>query len=262
MSQQLIRKESNNPKCLQAQLEFQERACEGYSIDFTIGCEHNCVYCHFTTFQKMIHRRRDKTYRGGVISLAVSELLEKDNYPPQIYLSWSSDPFAPKARDAAHAVLQHLLPRGVRFIVLTKGIIPDNTVELLEQYGSQIAVQVGIANLDENRNRAIEPGTATVQQRLALLAKLAKRRIGVVAARIDPLFPGLDDGESQLFELLRRIHETGTRNIVASYIITSRNMTRRMSRVKILREPLRMLTETTPSVAPMPVFSVSYQSGV
>lgn len=251
--------DNSSSTTLQAQIEFRERACEGHSIDFTIGCEHNCLYCHFSTYEKALRRRIDKNYHGEVLQLSISDLLKQDSYPPYIYLSWSSDPFAPKARELTHSVLEHLLPKGIRFLILTKGEIPDKTLELIKVFGNQISIQVGLTSLDNHRNGTLEPGATNVLNRLNLLSQLSSLKIAVLAARLDPIFPIIDDSDESLSDLLLRISQTGNRNIIASYIITSHYMTQRLAEVEGLQQSLSMLTEVTPSVNPTPVLSIPYQ---
>ncbi len=244
---------------LQAQIFFQPGACNAYSIDFTIGCPHNCIYCYFSEFQKVMHKRKNRDFDGRIISMAVSEFLSKEAFPPQIYLSYSTDPFSQAAKEAAHQVLEHLLPRGIHFLILTKGVIPEDTIKLLHQYGDHVAIEIGISNLSKERNRLIEPGAASAEKRLALLAQLKQTNIAVLAARMDPIFPYLDDGDADVELLVNEIAKTGTKNIVVSYVVASQNMIKKMSRVEKLKLSLALLTEETPTVAPGLVYSVPFE---
>ncbi len=253
-----LRRKTNDHQS-QAQILFQPGACNAYSIDFTIGCPHNCIYCYFSEYQKALYKKKYRGYNDKIISLEVSEFLSREMFPPQIYLSYSTDPFSQSAKDAAHQVLEHLLPRGIHFLILTKGAIPEDTIKLLNNYGNHVAVEVGISNLSKQRNRLIEPGAASAESRLALLAQLMKTDIAVVAARIDPLFPFLDDGDADLELLVDAVANTGTKNVVLSYIVASQHMIRKMNAIQELRPSLALLIEETPTIAPAPVYSVSLE---
>jgi len=244
---------------VQAELRFEVGACHTYSIDFTIGCSHNCIYCYFSELQKITFKKAFREYRGNIIVMDIDNLLSLESYPTQIYLSYATDPFAPAAQKAAHKVIARLVNYNVQLTILTKGIIPEHTIELLDQYcgrGGQVTVQVGIANLSHDRNKMIEPSAASAEDRLSLLNRLNKTKISVVAARADPVFALIDDTENELCCLLDSLVATGTKNLIVSYLVASRGMIRRMSNIEDLKSSLAMLTDETPTVALSSVYSV------
>ena len=241
---------------MQAEIQYQDGACHSYSLDLTIGCSHSCIYCYFSAFQMAAYRQAHRDQKGEVVVLQTSELLAASKYPAQIYLSNSTDPFSPQASGATHEVLSYLLPKGVQFFILTKGIIPDQTIGLLDQYGSQVSVQVGITNLSTERNRLIEPGVPSASRRLGLLSKLNETNIAVVAARMDPLFPLIDDEDHELDALTSAIAQTGTKNVVASYVLLTATMIRHLAQVPSASPAMAKLTEKTPTISSNDLYSV------
>ncbi|MDO8472728.1 MAG: hypothetical protein Q7T05_02805, partial [Dehalococcoidia bacterium] len=71
---------------LEAKIEFREQACHAYSIDFSLGCQHRCVYCHFSDEQKLKYRKAARGYDGTSIPMDLSALLSQTEYPGEIYL--------------------------------------------------------------------------------------------------------------------------------------------------------------------------------
>jgi DNA repair photolyase len=119
-----------------------------------------------------------------------------------VFFSASSDAFAPQAAPHTHALLAHWLPLGTVVGIVTKGIIPERTLALLAEFRPQVeGVSVGVTSLDAHRNRVVEPGVAPSAERLALIERIATLRLPVTL-RMDPLFPGLDDGAAALETVL------------------------------------------------------------
>lgn len=244
-------------KSLKAVFNHRLDGCDSHTLDLTVGCDHNCVYCHFSDYQKTLYKKEiDRDYRGETIALSIEDLLKSSEFPAKVYLSYSTDPFAPKVREAAHHVIEHLLKHGTYLLIITKGIIPDKTIDLLDNYGEMVSVEMGLANIDERRRRMIEPGTASVKDRLLVLEKLNKTNISYVTARMDPIFPVIDDNFDSIRSAMKAFADVGTRNVVVSYLIASDRTLRNLSEMSYLEESLKLLTEPTPTVAPKPLLSV------
>lgn len=232
----------NQPNSQQnASIHFQSGACNSHSTDLSIGCDHNCVYCYFSAEQKAKYKREQPKYRGETILLNIEELLKQEEYPAQLYLSYATDAFAPKVKASAHLLLERILPKGVKVLLITKGTIPDETIELLDQYGDQVSVEIGLSSLSEERRKLIEPGTAKSHQRLDLMRKLSETSVAYVCARIDPIFPGIDDDEDDLKELIGAIKETGVKNLVASYLVLSRGMRQKLTKKRGLEDSMNLM---------------------
>ena len=58
---------------MEAEEVFEELGCRSYSIDLSIGCIHNCLYCHFSKAQKIKYRRYFRSYRGESIVLSIDK---------------------------------------------------------------------------------------------------------------------------------------------------------------------------------------------
>lgn len=220
-------------------IEFEPRFCANHVVDLTAGCSFGCVYCPFAE----VRAERIGVPRPTPVDMARLRDLPA---PPTVFLSPASDPFAPQAAPRAHAVLEHLLPRGTGVGILTKGTIPDRTLDLLAAHRDQVeGVAIGVGSLDDARNRALEPGCPPARTRLETLARAAARRLPT-ALRLDPLVPGLDDDPAALEALVAAAADAGAVAITATYVFAWGPTRRRLRRHPLTAPAAALLTEKAP----------------
>jgi len=210
-------------------------------VDFTIGCEYGCVYCHFSRAQQTAN----PIWAGRCVD--ISPIYKMEKFPSFIYLSPFSEPFAPKAKDLTHEFLSFLLPKGINFWILTKGIIPPKTIDLIKKFSSQIEIAMGITSLDEKRNSILEPYCPDARERLDNVVALGKTgcRLGV---RLDPLIPGIDDSSGNLKAFIGKIASLKTSvGIVAAYLFVPASSLRRLRKIPLLENALDSFTEKAPT---------------
>jgi DNA repair photolyase len=220
--------------------------CGKMGLDLTVGCEHTCAYCHFSRYQQVAIRQ---THRGDRLDrrLAIDEFLSRSSYPRELYLSPLTDPCAPAATEGARLVLQRILPRGVKVILSTKGIIPRPVWLQLARFPDQVRLVFGITSLDDQRNAVIEPGCPRASARLTNFRLAQEHGVTRVTARIDPLLPGVDDREEELTPLLDRLAEEVVQSVTASYLFLWPNENpMRLTHTPLLREAAAFCTEPAP----------------
>lgn len=220
-------------------LGFEPRFCANHVADLTAGCTFGCVYCPFADAGA---RAAGVPAPLGVDMAPLADL----PVPATILLSPASDPFAPQAAARTHVLLSHLLPRGTVVALLTKGTIPEATLDLLAAHASQVeGVGVGLTSLDDARNRRLEPGCPPAAARLATLARVAARRLPC-ALRLDPIFPDLDDGDAALAALVAAAADRGATGVTATYLFAFGRSLRRLRHEPLAAPSLRCLTERAP----------------
>jgi DNA repair photolyase len=220
-------------------LGFEPRFCANHVADLTAGCTFGCLYCPFADVGA---RAAGVTAPLGVDMTA----LERVPAPATVMLSPASDPFAPQAAARTHALLAHLLPRGTVVALLTKGTIPERTLDLLAAHAPQIeGVGVGLTSLDDARNRRLEPGCPSAPARLDTLARVARRGLAC-ALRLDPIFPDLDDDDAALAALVDAAADRGATGVTATYLFAFGRSLRRLRREPLAAASLRCLTERAP----------------
>lgn len=220
-------------------VEFEPRMCGQYVVDLTVGCSFACLYCPFSDLMA----RRERLSRPTAVDVSAMAALPA---PPAVYLSSSSDPFAPQAAPHTHALLARWLPQGTMVGISTKGIIPMHTLDLLVEHRDQIeGVAVGVASLDEQRNQIVEPGCPPAIERLASIDRLVAGGL-TVGLRMDPLFPAVDDLPAKLATLVAEGARRGARGITATYVFSWGRYLRRLRQQPSLSEACRLLTERAP----------------
>lgn len=224
---------------LPVQFEFDERFCSTHTVNLTAGCSFGCLYCPFEDIEK----RRRGVERPTAVDL--SPLVDL-RAPSRLYLSGASDAFAPQAAPLTHALLERVLPEGTSVVIVTKGIIPERTLDLLADHRAQIeGIAVGVTSLDDERNRVVEPGCPPARDRLENVNRIADRRL-TAALRVDPMFPDLDDRPEQLATLADQAARRGARGFTATYIFAWGRYLTRMRREPLLAPSCALLTETAP----------------
>ena len=196
------RAEGSAPERSPLPIEVAPRYCLSHTSDLTAGCSFACIYCPFAE----LNARRRGVRRPTAVDLAT---LDEVPAPPTLFLSPASDAFAPQAAENTHQLLSRLLPRGTVVGIVTKGIIPEETLSLLADYRHQIE---GVA----------------------------------VGLRLDPLIPEVDDAPHALERLADEAAQRGAFGITASYVIAWGRSLRRMRREPLLERAMAWLTERTP----------------
>lgn len=210
-------------------------------VDLSIGCEHGCVYCHFSRDQEKIK----PLWFGQCVD--ISPIYKMKEFPPFIYLSPFSEPFTSKTKEITHELISYLLPKGIKFRILTKGIIPPKTIDLIKKFSSQVEIAIGLTSLDEKRNSILEPCCPSVQERLDNLVNVSRTgcRLGV---RLDPLIPGVDDLREILENMIEKIASFKIPVIIiATYLFVPASSLRRLKKIPLLKKPLEFFTEKAPT---------------
>lgn len=186
------------------------------AINLTSGCTHGCVYCYAQGYSTYPGDGKVIVYEN-ILENLVSELYYKRSKPTAIYFSPSSDMFqsVPKVIELSYAILKFLFSKNIGVSFLTKGQMPDNTMNLLLNNVEKVKAQVGIITIDENIRRIFEPNTASIDFRLQQMAKMTAGGIAV-EARIMPILPGITDDTDSLERLLQAIANTGVTKVAVS----------------------------------------------
>ena len=188
------------------------------TINLTTGCLHDCLYCYIRGYRNYPGDGRVILYEN-TLELLRHELLRLDTKRHAVYFSPSSDLFqpAPEVLELAHSVLEFLLSNGVGVAFLTKGVIPDCTLQLLIEHRELVRAQIGLITLDEGISRIFEPHAASPERRLRQLQTLIAGGIQA-EARLDPILPGLTDSPGLLNELLASLAGVGVKRTAAGVL--------------------------------------------
>ncbi len=176
------------------------------SLNPYTGCSHRCLYCYASSYIKRFGDCRPKAdierLRSEILRVRRDELISMAN---------SSDPYPPLEKDLGitRFCITVIKKRGIRLQLVTKSDLVLRDVDLLADMSA--AVSISLTSL---RNYArLEPGAPSSRSRLNAIKELSDHGIPV-AARIDPIIPGINDSEIE--ELVASVVGAG-----ASYVISS-----------------------------------------
>ncbi len=188
------------------------------TVNISTGCAHGCTYCYTRGYAQYPGEGTVRVYRDTASRVA-QELARKRKRPASVYFCPSCDAFQPLevVLDQSYGAMAAVLEAGVGVEFITKGSVPDRFLDLFVQYPGRVSCQVGLTTLDDSLRQTLEPGAATVDERLGSISRL--RQVGIsVGVRADPLIHGVTDGEASLTALLAACRDRGVVDLAASYL--------------------------------------------
>ena len=176
--------ESENPKKTAGSVERKTMLYKtgveygDYSMNHVLGCAHGCKYpCYAFLMKKRFGIT--KYYKDWIEPQIVSNTLELlDQEIPRlrdkiktVQLCFSTDPFMfgfPEVEKLSLAAIRKLNDAGIKCVVLTKGVLPDELANLSKEneYG------ITLVSTNEEFRTRYEPGAAPLEDRVAALKTL------------------------------------------------------------------------------------------
>jgi DNA repair photolyase len=186
------------------------------AINLTSGCAHSCIYCYAHGYSTYPGQGAIVVYKN-ILEKLKKELSRKRNLPKVIYFSPSSDIFQPipEVLEIGYSILEYLFSKSVGIAFLTKGYIPDITMDLLLSNADKVRAQIGIITPDDDIRCIFEPNAANINTRLQQMKKMLAGGIAV-EARLMPILPGITDSTDSLDCLFNAIADTGVRQATIS----------------------------------------------
>ncbi|GIV35576.1 MAG: radical SAM protein [Chitinophagales bacterium] len=191
------------PKKIVNKVESPDIGLE-YSMNPYQGCEHGCVYCYARNSHAYWGFNAGIDFEQNIIVKPnAAELLEKQISHPKwkvspIMLSGNTDCYQPAERKfgITRKMLEVLVKYKHPVGLITKNSLILRDIDLLQELAQHdlVSVAVSINSLNEELRQKLEPRTASYQKRLAVIEKLSKKNIPVIAM-VAPVIPGLTDHE-------------------------------------------------------------------
>lgn len=182
------------------------------------GCYHRCSFCSV---------RVSPTYPGdGAIRLYQNlverlnqELKDRGHLPRAVFLSPALDPFpsSHEVQKLTSDVIETLANHGIESWLMTRGKIFRPVLDSILRHRDRVRATIAITTLDKTLNQALEPLTATPEERLEQIRFLLNRGIQV-HANLDPLIPGLTDTRDNLEPLLSALAGAGIKQLATGYL--------------------------------------------
>ncbi len=161
--------------------------------DLYTGCPFNCVYC-------IAKRRHAEEVRP---TGREQEILTSPLSSVPLYLSPWTDPYPPCEEEhfRTGSLVGHLSETGQPFYVITRSLLVRRDIELIRD-GSRSFVGISLNTLDDDITGLLEPDAPGAGERADMIEELTGIAGLRTVVRIDPIIPGITDGE-RLAALLR-----------------------------------------------------------
>ncbi|MCX7766951.1 MAG: radical SAM protein [Candidatus Sumerlaeia bacterium] len=189
-----------------------------HTLNLTAGCPNKCFYCYAQSYD-FVPNWGTVTFFDNTFQRLQEELPRMKRRPKLVYFSTYCEPFLniDIILETQYKIMKLLLESNISLLISTKGTIPERFINLFSRFPGKVHIQVGITTVNDRIRQLLEPGSASIKDRLFNIEQLLKSRINV-EARIDPLLPGLTDTDSSLTLLLETLSKLGVQRAVASYL--------------------------------------------
>ncbi len=178
------------------------------SLNPYTGCPHACLYCYITSYIPHGFQCRPKKDLLRRLEGEAGRLEGE----PLISMCNSSDPYPPQERELllTRGCLERLRGRA-RVLVVTKSDLVVRDLDLLSRL--PCTVSMTLTTLKPGLARRLEPGAPPPERRLKALRKLSDAGVPV-SVRLDPLIPGLNEGEIR--DLVEAAASAGVGHVTSS----------------------------------------------
>lgn len=245
---------------LQADVRYEPNACRGYVMDISLGCPHKCTYCLFSQLELRVHKLQNPSYRGDVRLLKLDRFLERDDFPPAVYMCYSSDPLGNEEMKASTVtVLRKLFDHDVSVLFISKGIFDGEILDTISMRPDLMNIQVGLTNADDARNRYFEPGAPSYADRLENVRRLsAIPGLATLLVRMDPLIPNIDDTPENIRRVFTDVHAAGVDEVSTGYIVLNPRLMKAWAKNPLASKAVSALTEQTPTISGQVLYSIPF----
>ncbi len=167
--------------------------------DFVInpytGCSHACIYCYARFMKRFTGHKENWGDFVDVKLNAVETIPQKSKKfkNKSIFMSSVTDPYLPieKRYKITRSILSKIIPMEPNLSIQTKSALIIRDIDLLTQFNSCKA-GLTITTLDDIVRKQIEPGTSSVEKRIAALKQLNQSGVSTYVF-IGPILPYITD---------------------------------------------------------------------
>ncbi|MBN8544259.1 MAG: radical SAM protein [Alphaproteobacteria bacterium] len=194
-------------------------------LDSYNRCQFGCAFCFAksrggnvtkpeaesastTAFSARLERVKD-----GIIKSALDEMIEQ-RIP--IQLGGMTDPFSPweASKGITKTILQVANKHNYPIVFSTKGTLIGDPEYLGLVKDGNYYVRISMTGAEPKLAASLEKGVSSIEERLALITKLAKSDINV-SVRLQPIIP---TQEPHISSLIQRIASAGAKHISVEYL--------------------------------------------
>jgi DNA repair photolyase len=193
-----------------------------YTVNGYRGCSHACRYCFARPTHEYLELDSGNDFDTQiVVKTNVADVLRRELHRRSwrretVALGTNTDPY--QRAEGRYALMPGIIGAlagsGTPLSILTKGTLLRRDLPLIADAAGQVPVSlaVSLAVGDPELHKQVEPGTASPQARLGLIA--AVRDAGLDChVMVAPVLPYLTDSVEHLDDLLRQIASAGATGV-------------------------------------------------
>ncbi len=179
-------------------------------VVFGKRCPKPCLYCDL---------KSREFSKEEILAQGQEEVIQELRKHKGAYFSAVSDTFLEENQELTHNIIKNVWKTKENFVplIVTKQIIPEKTINLLIENKHRVVVQISVPSLNEKLVSILEPGAATIKQRLETAKKLSLGGVAVTAV-IMPWFNIYEEGES-IEDLPKALFEAGIRRCIIGTVV-------------------------------------------
>ena len=212
------------------------------TLNVYTGCGFECLYCYTSTYSRGRWGRESDAWgpRAGVVRSVerdVAAIASDAKLAPlsslPVVLSLSSDPYPDTPRvcepelKLTRRCIKLLAAAGYSILMQTKSDLVVRDLDLLPR--GRTVVGLTVTTCDEALAARLEPYAPPPGRRIDALAEAARRGFATLC-RVDPLVPGVNDGEEQVGKLVKMLAAAGVHQVVSSTFKKRRDSAARFAR--------------------------------
>jgi DNA repair photolyase len=126
-------------------------------------------------------------------------------------------------------VLQLILEREYRVVLITKSSLVLRDLDMLQKYRGRAVVQITITTLKSDLAAVLEPGAPRPSERLEAVRRTAAAGVPV-SVRLDPLVPYINDDPENVESVISAAARAGASHVVVSTYKARRDNFARLAR--------------------------------
>ncbi len=182
--------------------KYQNKCPQHNELDLYQGCSFNCIYC-------ISH---DKSVQPPLLPInKIRGLIDNQNNGRPYYLSPWTDAYqhAEEEKQYTRGIIEALSAKNLPFFVITKSTLVKRDIRFFQnKQNAFIAISLNTLNVDITK--LFEPGAPSASERKLLIKELVADKSVKVVVKIDPIIPGVTDGEllTELLEWLSMVKPT------------------------------------------------------
>ncbi|MCK5795993.1 MAG: radical SAM protein [Deltaproteobacteria bacterium] len=213
------------------------------TLNITRGCAGECAFCYARCYSNAPERGTLWVYQDlpGQLRRELDSRRRRNPLPGYVVVGSAGDAFLGGERvlAATRSCIGVLLRRGVGISLSTRGIIPDEIIEVLARAPDRVHITVPLASMSSDYTETWERGTASPEERLFLVQRLQAAGLEPTM-HLEPIIPFVNDDTEALRDVVSAIVGLGLKTAMLSLLQLRRGVAEQLRR-EAPTESLRMV---------------------